>query len=284
MNKTALTLCCATICLITSCAPSSKQQAQQLLDEATAAYQQGLYNRAQLLLDSLKTQYPSEVEVRRQGLELTHAIQYDEACKTRAYADSMLVVVDAAIAEAIVPFTYQKTEYDDLGRYIYTGSEAEKNLRSYLHAAVDDYGNTQLISSYRGNKSLNHTSVRITATDGTSCTTQPIAYDDAANYHYDIQGARYETVTYTDALDGGVLGFIALHTDQPLTLTYLGGTTPLNVTLTPTDRQALQATYQLADLLKNRLRLMQEQQVATNNVLRLEDKKANAETSDKVSE
>jgi hypothetical protein len=259
--------------LLAACAPSEKQQAQQLLDEATAAYNDGLYNRAHLLLDSLRDTYPAQVEVRRQGLDLSYTIQYQEALRTRAYADSMLVVLDAAIdSAATAGFDYVKTEYDDRGRYLYHGTAAEKNLRSYLHAAVDDYGATQLIASYRGGKSLGFTTVRLAAPDETTCTTQPLAYDDANNYHYEIQGAHYETLTFSEALDGGVLGYIALHADDALTLSYLGGSAPLNVTLTPADRQALVETYRLADLLKNRVRLMQEQTVAVNTIFKLEDK------------
>jgi hypothetical protein len=75
-------------------------------------------------------------------------------------------------------------------------------------------------------------------------------------------------------MDGGVLGFAALHMGDKLILTYLGGTAPFTVTLTPADLQGLQATCQLADLLQNRLRLMQEQTVAANTVFRFEDKVA----------
>lgn len=263
-----------TVALLAACTPSETQRAQQLLDEATTAYNDGLYNHARVLLDSLRDTYPRQVELRRQGLELAHTIQYQEAVRTRAYADSMLVVIDAAIDSAATVFNYTKTEYDDFGRYLYRGSEAENNLRSYLHAAVDDYGRMQLLASYRGGKTLGFTTVRIEAADGTSCTTQALPYDDANNYHYEIQGAHYETLTYAEAMDGGVLGFAALHMGDKLTLTYLGGTAPLTVTLTPADLQGLQATYQLADLLQNRLRLMQEQTVAANTVFRFEDKAA----------
>ncbi len=260
------------LALFSACAPSEKQQAERLLADAQNAYAEGHYNQAQLLLDSLKEHYPAQVEARRAGLELTHTLQYETALRSRAYADSMLQVVGQAIDSAAADFDYVKTEYDDFGRYIPKGTEAECNLRSYLHAAVDDYGKTQLIASYRGAHKSGFTTVRLSAPDGTTCTTEALPYDDANNYHYQIQGMYYETLTFSSLLDGGLLGYAALHVDDTMTLTYLGGTSPLTVAISPSDLQALQRTYVLADLLQNRLRIMQELTVASNTILRHEQR------------
>jgi hypothetical protein len=267
-----ITLPLALLALLSACAPSEKQQAERLLADAQNAYAEGRYNQAQLLLDSLKEHYPRQVEARRAGLELTHTLEYETAQRTRAYADSMLLVVGQAIDSLAADFDYVKTEYDDFGRYLPKGTGAEHNLRSYLHAAVDDYGKTQLIASYRGAGKLGFTTVRLSAADGTACTTAALPYDDANNYHYQIQGTHYETLTFSPLTDGGVLGYAALHARESLTLTYLGGTSPLNVALSASDLQALQRTYQMADLLQNRLRIMQELTVAANTILHHEQR------------
>jgi hypothetical protein len=273
IHATLLTLGCGVFLWGgSSCTSSDHRHAQQILAEAEAAYQQQHYNRAHVLLDSLRTTYPSEVEVRRQGLALSRMIQMEEARRSQSYSDSLLNVVDGLVAEQSQKFEYVKSEYDDQGRFVYQGTKGEDNLRTYLHSAVNDYGETQLISSYRGTAKLGHTAVQVTCVDdGTSCITMEMPYDDASNYRYDIQGIHYETISYTGERDGGVLGFIAMHPTERLQVSLLGGAKPQTVTLTDTDREALIATFQFADLLKNRLRLMQELQISTDLLFRSAD-------------
>ena len=224
---------------------------------------------------------------------------YEErrAAQNQKYVDQLVVeeqtlhVTDSLI-QAIIPrinevtsgnFDYIKSEYDDLGRFVPKGMSTDDNVqRTYIHCAVDEYGQTQLISTYCGSK-LEHTQLRITAGDGTSATTEAIPYNDGSNYRYTIDGTNYESVTYvlgrktgSDQVnadtDGGVFSFIAMHADDTkLYGTLLGGKREVKVTITAKERAGLVACYELGVLLRDKLRLEQENKTSSGKIQYLQE-------------
>lgn len=270
--------------IFTGCNGSDNDKAGHLLTEARTAYENGRLNPAKELLDSLDNTYPRAIEIRKEGKILSYRIQLKEAEQIHAFTDSMLVIAIDKINAATADFTYLKSEYDELGRFIYKGTEAEKNVRSYLHAAVDEYGVTHLISSYRGDGPLEHTAVKVRNADGTACSTQEIPYNDGTNYHYNIGGVRFETVTYIGDKDGGVLSYIDLNKDNRLQVEFIGSRRNLSVQLTDKDKKALSETFRLGMMLRKRLQLEQDNKVATEKIIylqRLIERKA--ATSDNAS-
>ncbi len=254
----------------TGCNGSDSDKAGHLLSEAQTAYENGRLNPAKHYLDSLESTYPKAIEARKRGKLLSYRIQLKEAEQIRMFTDSMLTVVTENINAAAADFTYLKSEYDELGRFVCKGTEVEKNVRSYLHATVDEYGVTHLISSYRGDRPLEHTAVKVkNATDGTACSTQEIPYNDGTNYHYTIGGVRFETVTYVGDKDGGVLGYIDLNKESRLQVEFTGGRCSWPVPLTEKDKKALSETFQLGMMLRKRLQLEQDNKVAAEKVIYL---------------
>ena len=219
---------------------------------------------------------------------------YEErrAAQNQKYVDQLVVeeqtlhVTDSLI-QAIIPrinevtsgnFDYIKSEYDDLGRFVPKGMSTEDNVqRTYIHCAVDEYGQTQLISTYCGPK-LEHRQLRITASDGTSATTESIPYNDGSNYRYTIDGSNYESVTYilgrktgseqvNADTDGGVFSFIAMHADdKKLSGTLLGGNKEVKIAISDKERAGLVACYELGVLLRDKLRLEQENKTSSGKI------------------
>ncbi len=246
--------------------------ANKLIDEALSSYAEKDYNRSLLLLDSLKKNYPHAVSQYRKALLLSYRIDLQNAKQIKIYTDSMLLCVNSQINSLLPEFSLEKSEYDDIGRYIYKGTEAENNAhRSYIHSAVEENGRHHLISSHTG-RNIQHTFIRVKSSNGTSCTTQTIPLNDATNYNYNILGKHYETVTFIEDKDGGVLNFIYMHAgDNKIEIELGGGKSIERVKLSELDRKGLIASLNLSIMIKEKNKLKQENQVAADKITYLTD-------------
>ncbi len=221
---------------------------------------------------------------RREAMNQKYVDQLATEQKTLHVTDSLIQAIIPRINEVTaVSFDFEKSEYDDLGRFVPKGMSTDDNVqRTYIHCAVDEYGQTQLISTYCGSK-LEHTQLRITAGDGTTVTTEAIPYNDGSNYRYTIDGTNYESVTYiagrktgSDQVnadtDGGAFSFIADHADDAkLYGTLLGGKKEVRVSISSKERQGLAACYELGVLLRDKLRLEQENKTAAGKIQYLQE-------------
>lgn len=221
---------------------------------------------------------------RREAMNQKYVDQLATEQNTLHVTDSLIQAIIPRINEVTsVSFDYVKSEYDDLGRFVPKGMATDDNVqRTYLHCAVDEYGQTQLISTYCGSK-LEHTQLRITAGDGTTVTTNAIPYNDGSNYRYTIDGTNYESVTFTAGrktgsdqvnadTDGGAFSFIAAHADDAkLYGTLLGGKKEVRVAISAKERAGLAACYELGVLLRDKLRLEQENKTAAGKIQYLQE-------------
>lgn len=221
---------------------------------------------------------------RREEMNKKYIDQLATEQNTLRVTDSLIQAIIPRINEVTATsFDYVKSEYDDLGRFVPKGMSTDNNVqRTYIHCAVDEYGQAQLISTYCGSK-LEHTQLRITTADGTSSTTEAIPYNDGSNYRYDIDGTHYESVTYvlgrktgSDEVnkdtDGGTFSFIAMHADDTkLFGTLLGGKKEVRVNISAKEREGLASCYELGVLLRDKLRLEQENKTAAGKIQYLQE-------------
>ncbi len=257
-----------------ACGPSDADRAAGLLSEARSAYAQGHINEALTLLDSIKTAWPREVEVRRQGMAFEDSVRLAVNRRIVETTDSLIAEASAKIdSVASVRFIYEKTEYDELGRFVPKGTQVTDNDRkSYIRAEVNEYGHTRLISTYAGTAELGHAALRLSLSSGESVTTAEIPYNDGANYRYRVNEMYYEAVTYTDEKDGGALAFAALHVGETVKAVLLGGKKEMAVAVSSRDLQGLAATFELSVLLRDRLRLTQERKTSQLMIEKLQQK------------
>jgi hypothetical protein len=83
-----------TALLLVSCGgDNTQQQAEQLLSEATSAYEQGQYNEARTIIDSLRKVYPNAIDIRKKALKLQQEIELKKAQLELAVTDSLLQAV-----------------------------------------------------------------------------------------------------------------------------------------------------------------------------------------------
>ena len=80
--------------LLTSCkSDNSQNQAETLLQEASADYEQGRYDEALRTIDSLRKVYPNAIDTRKKALKLYQDVELKKAQQELAVADSLLQLV-----------------------------------------------------------------------------------------------------------------------------------------------------------------------------------------------
>jgi len=245
MKKGLLIMCL--YCALSSCNDTEKK-AEEKLQAARQAFEQGDYNEAKILIDSVKILYPKAFDVRRAGIRLMQEVELKEQEKTLIYLDSMLQTKQMEFDTVKGKFTFEKdAEYQNIGSYLHPSQVIEKNLhRSFLRFQVDENGIMSMTSIYCGSRNIHHISIKVIAPDGSFAET-PASKD---SYETTDLGEKIEKADYKIGEDGNVMGFLYLNKDKNIKVNYQGEH-PYSTTMLSTDRQALADIYELAQLLSS---------------------------------
>ena len=245
MKKGLLMMCLC--CTLFSCNDTEKK-AEEKLQAARHAFEQGSYNEAKILIDSIKTLYPKAFDVRRAGIGLMQEIELKEQERSLVYLDSMLQTKQQVFDAIKSKYVFEKdAEYQNIGHYLHPSQIIEKNLhRSFLRFQVDENGIMSMTSIYCGFRNIHHIAVKVIAPDGSFAET-PASKD---SYETTDLGETIEIADYKMGEDGNVMGFLYLNKDKNIKIQYQGER-PYSTAMSPTDRQALADVYELAQLLSS---------------------------------
>ncbi len=245
MKKGLLMMCLC--CTLFSCNDTEKK-AEEKLQAARHAFEQGNYNEAKILIDSIKTLYPKAFDVRRAGIGLMQEIELKEQERSLVYLDSMLQTKQQVFDAIKSKYVFEKdAEYQNIGHYLHPSQVIEKNLhRSFLRFQVDENGIMSMTSIYCGFRNIHHIAVKVIAPDGSFAET-PASKD---SYETTDLGEKIEKADYKMGEDGNVMGFLYLNKDKNIKIQYQGER-PYSTAMSPTDRQALADVYELAQLLSS---------------------------------
>lgn len=246
MKRHAYLLLIAMLCL-TACSKGNRQ-AKQLLNQAIAAFEAGELENSKNMIDSIKILYPKAYETRHAGNELMRQVEKSIQQRNINYLDSTMQVRLNQVEEIKSQYAYERdTAYQETGRYLDPTQVIEKNTsRSYLRFQTEEDGRMSLTSIYVGNTNIHHTSVKVTAPDGTYVET-PSSTD---SYETTDLGKYIEKAEYPMGKDGGLATFICEHAKENLKMQFTGDRTA-NIPLTPADRQACVKVYELSRLLSD---------------------------------
>lgn len=244
--KKAVFLACL-CCTLFSCSNVEKKAGEKLR-AAREAFQRGDYSEAKIQIDSIKILYPKAFETRREGIGLMQQVELKEQEKTLVYLDSMLQDKQKEVDALKKNYTFEKdAEYQRTGNYLHPSQVIEKNLhRSYLRFQVDETGVMSMTSIYCGPHNIHHLAVKVTAPDGSFAET-PASKD---SYETADLGEKIEKADYKLGEDGNVIAFLNLNKDKNMRVNYLGERSYATV-MTPNDRKAVAAVYELAQLLSS---------------------------------
>lgn len=245
MKKGLLMMCLC--CTLFSCNDTEKKAGEKL-QAARHAFEQGSYNEAKILIDSIKTLYPKAFDVRRAGIGLMQEIELKEQERSLVYLDSMLQTKQQVFDAIKSKYVFEKdAEYQNIGHYLHPSQVIEKNLhRSFLRFQVDENGIMSMTSIYCGFRNIHHIAVKVIAPDGSFAET-PASKD---SYETTDLGEKIEKADYKMGEDGNVMGFLYLNKDKNIKIQYQGER-PYSTAMSPTDRQALADVYELAQLLSS---------------------------------
>ena len=241
MKKTILPLLLALL-LLSAC-DQSKREAQAILSRAQGLYADNKLEEAIQLIDSIGVLYPKAYEVRHAANRLGYDVTRSQLQRDVNFIDSVLTEKQAELNQILPAYTYERdTAYQQTGRYLWPTQVIEKNAsRSFLRAQAEENGQMSLTSIYVSARPIHHTSVKVSAPDGTYVQT-PASPD---SYETTNLGLTIEKADYAFENDGGVSEFIAQRADQNLTMEFIGDRTQ-RVTLTPADRKAIQQVLELS--------------------------------------
>ncbi len=255
--KKAVFLACL-CCTLFSCSNVEKKAGEKLR-AAREAFQRGDYSEAKIQIDSIKILYPKAFETRRKGIGLMQQVELKEQEKTLVYLDSMLQDKQKEVDALKKNYTFEKdAEYQRTGNYLHPSQVIEKNLhRSYLRFQVDETGVMSMTSIYCGPHNIHHLAVKVTAPDGSFAET-PASKD---SYETADLGEKIEKADYKLGEDGNVIAFLNLNKDKNMRVNYLGERSYATV-MTPNDRKAVAAVYELAQLLSSITEIKREMEEA----------------------
>lgn len=246
-------------CIFVSCDSRKKQEqdAERRLKHIEQLLSSNSLNAAKIELDSIHALYPKLIAQRRIAAALQDTIARRENARNMAYCKQLLPIRLHEVDSIQKAFHFEKNEkYQDVGNYVFKSLVTEANTnRCYLKAFVDEQANLFLVSNYTGPKMM-HSSVEV-ASQGVFAHTDTLDVSGADFHAFDDEGSHWETLTFKNENDRGVLSFVAQHFDSPLKVTLYGKRT-YSYELTRQDKVALTATYRLWLTMKDAKQLSKE--------------------------
>lgn len=234
----------AAIVSFASCGEDVEKNAQALVGSAREAYEQSDFQKAKLLLDSVKCTYPTAFKARRKAIVLMRDVELGEQMRSLDYYKSELARLSAERDSILPSFVLEKdSRYQDIGNYMKASQTIKNNLgNSYLRAQVDENGVATITSVYRG-KPIGHTSVKVLSGDNYVECSSPLN-----TYSSRHLGVTTERVDFRYGQDGGLMDFIS--TSRSAVTVELSGEKKYKYSLRASDASAIAEVLNLARLLQ----------------------------------
>lgn len=189
---------------IFSCASKVEEPAEDLLARARTEFENGRYNNARILLDSIKIVSPKAYKTLREAEVLRRETMIKENEHNVAFFEGELQRLVAVRDSMAIGFDFNfDKRYQNKGYYTVASQAIAQNAyNNFLRACVHEDGTMYLTSFYRG-KSIRHKSV-ILSSGGTyvSCD-KPFL-----ERNYKDLGVNNERRDYKYGEDGGLVDFV----------------------------------------------------------------------------
>ncbi len=252
---------------------NAEKEARGRLDSARSMYEQGEYFAAKSEIDTIRSLYPKEFKVLKEGLSLMRLIETKEAERTVGYCDSLIPIKETEMEELKKGFVFEKdSAYEETGNYVWKQQTVERNVqRCYIRSGVNEKGEIYLASVFYGGKPINHTGIKVSTGDGQFAETASIAYDGGVNYRFEDLGKTTEVVTYKGEKGIDAVKFISANVKERIRVDYTGGK-PYIIYIADGDKKAIAATFNLATVLSDLETLRKEKEKSTKRLAYLNAK------------
>ncbi len=239
----------ACVSILTACNDPKKKEAEHMLVSAQEAYESGFYQQAIDLLDSIDTNYPRQIDVRRSGMSLRPKAFEKMTIEMLEETDSLLAFaeVNAEAMKNVLSYVEHPIE----GYYVSSRlKNAEPSKAEGIYARMSPEGLFYIVSS--ANKGTLSTSITLTS-GNESATSATVDYDGERN----DRSMEREMITFMQGECDTIGHFSLTHSMQPVSLTF-GGAKPHTIKLSPEQVAAVAEVYG-ASQLYNRIKLLRLQ-------------------------
>ncbi|MDD3431333.1 MAG: hypothetical protein PHF38_04820 [Bacteroidales bacterium] len=249
--------------ILQSCLSNKKDLPDTYIQKARTAIERRQYQTAKNYIDSIRIVFPKDYDKIREGLQVMREIEFAEQKRTREYCDSLLNVRQSQFPDKQKNFSFQRNKaYESIGYYVNNHQLHKNNYnRTFLQTKVDEKGRLIVTSYYSGSQKINHTRLRLYSSDGLFVETQDVPRDGALNYAFRDGGIHYEIVRFNEKKLNGLINFILLNNGGNLKVELIGDINK-TYTMRSEDKNALKAACELATVLSDITRLLEEIRLA----------------------
>ena len=242
-GKTAL-LAIAVLALF-SCVSKVEDPAEELLSRARIEYENGKYNNARILLDSIKIVSPKAYKTLREAEKLRREAMIKENERNVLFYEEELRALTAVRDSMAAGFDFTKDKrYQDKGYYTAPSQAIAQNAyNNFLRASVYEDGTMYLTSFYRG-KSIRHKCVKLSCGDTYVSCSAPFL-----ERNFKDLGVNNERRDYKYGLDDGLVDFVVA-TQGAIEVELSGANGKVNYTLRAADAAAIRSVFELSQAIK----------------------------------
>ena len=244
--KTAKGIAHAIVALLMfSCVSNVEEPAQDLLSRARVEYENGKYNNARVLLDSIKIVSPKAYKTLREAEKLRRQAMIKENERNVTFLEeelqSLIAVRDSLAAG--FDFNFDK-RFQNRGYYTVPSQAMAQNVyNNFLRASVHEDGAMFLTSFYRG-KAIRHKSVKLLLGDTYVSCDKPFL-----ERNYKDLGVNNERRDYKYGEDGGLVDFIVA-AQGVIEVEISGAKERVNYTLRSSDAVAIRKAFELSQAIQ----------------------------------
>ncbi|MCC8072362.1 MAG: hypothetical protein LIO90_11255 [Bacteroidales bacterium] len=226
---------------LTSCGDKDKEAAIELKTQATEAMEQGRYEEAIALIDSIDHAYPKQIDIRREAMHLRPQVLERLTQRELSRTDSLCAILTYRCDSLKNTMVYVKQPIE--GYYTAKCIEGKTpGTASGLYARMTNEGLFYLIASCTQN--VKSVGVELSA-DGATLRSATVEADGELN----DRSRGVELITFTPAQSDTLGAFVLAHYPSPIQLTYVADR-PLTIKLLPQQAQAIAETYVVAKNLR----------------------------------
>ena len=229
-----------------SCESKVEQPAKDVLSGVLNEYENGNYNKAKMLIDSIKRAHPKAYKTLREAEAMRRKVLLKEKERDVAYFENELKGLEERRDAMLSAFEYSKNvKYQDVGVYSVPSQAISANVfNNYLRATVNENGEAFLTSYYRG-KRIGYKEVKVGCGE---------LYVSAVNSIHSWTGKEYgiyvERRDFKHSDDGGVMDFIATANGE-ITVELIGDKERFSYTLRQSDVEAVVRVLELSNVLSS---------------------------------
>ena len=231
--------------MLVSCGSKDGRSADDLLARARTEFENGKYNAARMLIDSIKIVSPKAYNTLREAeiLRREVLIKEKEGDVERLEAALNELVAKRDSLAGKMDFNKDK-KYQDKGYYTVKSQALALNVQNnFLRASVYEDGALYLTSFYRG-KSIKHTTVKLTCNGVYASCDKPFL-----ERNYKELGVNNERRDYKYGEDNGLMDFI-LVAQGKIEVELSGGNSKVTYTMRQADADALCQVLELTLAIK----------------------------------